>query len=104
MAFTENEVNGVVYLTAPVITAKHAFTTRAGGISSGAFSSLNFSYRRGDPDENVTENYRRLGKALGIDTFSAAFTKQVHGSTVRLCTDRERASPRIPRITRPMVW
>lgn len=94
--FTENTANGVVYMTAPVISAKHAFTTRAGGVSSGAFASLNFSYGRGDPDENVTENYRRLGEALGLDLFSAAFTKQVHGSTVRLCTDRERAKPTDP--------
>ncbi|NCB51531.1 MAG: peptidoglycan editing factor PgeF [Clostridia bacterium] len=94
--FTENTAGGFIYMTAPVITAKHAFTTRAGGVSSGAFSSLNLSYGRGDKAENVTENYRRLGEALGIDTFSAAFTKQVHGSTVRLCTDKERAKPTDP--------
>jgi len=94
--FTENTVNGVAYMTTPVITAKHAFTTRAGGVSSGGFSSLNFGYGRGDPADNVTENYRRLGKTLEIDTFSAAFTKQVHGNTVRVCTDRERAKPTDP--------
>lgn len=95
-AFTEHTNNGVVYMTAPVITAKHAFTTRVGGISTGAFSSLNFSYGRGDPDGNVTGNYRRLGEALGMDVFSAAFTKQVHGAEVRICTDAERAKPGDP--------
>jgi copper oxidase (laccase) domain-containing protein len=69
MAFTENTAGGVVYMTAPTITAKHAFTTRAGGVSSGAFSSLNLSFGRGDPAENVTENYCRLGAALGVDAF-----------------------------------
>lgn len=94
--FAEHSNNGVVYMTAPTITAKHAFTTRAGGVSSGAFSSLNLSYGRGDPAENVTENYRRLGEALGIDVFRAAFTKQVHGAEVRVCTDTDRARPGDP--------
>ena len=96
MTFTEHNANGLIYLTAPTIGARHAFTTRAGGVSEGGFASLNLSFGRGDPAENVLENYRRLGTALGIDPFSAAFTKQVHGTAVRVVTDADRVSPADP--------
>lgn len=96
MPFTEHETNGVVYLTSSAISAKHAFTTRFGGVSHGDFASLNLSFGRGDPTENVVENYRRLGLALGIDPFAAAFTKQVHGTAVRVVTDADRLAPTDP--------
>ncbi|HBD86002.1 MAG TPA: peptidoglycan editing factor PgeF [Clostridiales bacterium] len=94
--FIKNEKNGVVFLTAPTITVRHGFTTRAGGVSGGNFASLNLSYGRGDPAENVTANYRLLGRAISINVFSAAFTKQVHGAEVRICTDADRAAPGDP--------
>lgn len=96
MSFTEHNENGLRYLTAPGLGARHAFTTRSGGVSGGAFASLNLSFGRGDPAENVLENYRLLGAALGIDPFSAAYTKQVHGTNVRVVTDADRVSPLDP--------
>ena len=68
MPFIQNTNNGVVYMTAPNISAKHCFTTRLGGVSSGHLSSLNLGENRGDAPENVIENYRRLGEATGIAT------------------------------------
>lgn len=91
--FITNEKDGVVYMTAPVIEAKHAFSTRLGGISTGGLASLNLGFGRGDSAETVLENYRRLGAALGIDAFSAAFTQQVHGAEVRIVTDADRCAP-----------
>lgn len=91
--FIQNEKNGVVYMTAPVIAAKHAFSTRLGGVSGGDFESLNLGFGRGDPDENVSENYRRLGSALGIDVERAAFTRQVHGKVVRTVTAADAVAP-----------
>ena len=85
--FHENSNNGVVYRTAPNITAKHCFTTRYGGVSSGHLSSLNLGENRGDASENVIENYRRLGEATGIATHHMAFTRQVHGNDVRIVTE-----------------
>lgn len=79
-----------------LISAKHGFTTRAGGVSAGGFSSLNLGFGRGDPDENVFENYRRLGAALELDSFSASFTKQVHGADVRIVEAADRCSPGDP--------
>lgn len=40
-AFVQHEKGGLVYMTAPVISAKHAFTTRYGGVSEGYLASLN---------------------------------------------------------------
>lgn len=96
MNFAEHEKNGAVWLTAPVITARHAFTTRLGGVSAGPFAAMNLAFGRGDPAENVLQNYRLLGAALGLDPFSAAFTKQVHGAHVRVVTDADRAGPGDP--------
>ena len=96
MNFTEHEKGGVVWLTAPVISAVHGFSTRFGGVSAGGFASLNLGYGRGDPAENVTENYRRLGAAIGFDAMNAAFTKQVHRAEVRVVTDADRRAPYAP--------
>ena len=82
----ETAPNGVVYMTAPVIRARHAFTTRFGGVSGGYLASLNLGENRGDTPENVRENYRRLGAALGADLSRMAFTRQVHGAAVRTVT------------------
>lgn len=87
MPFIENTNYGVVYMTAPNITAKHCFTTRYGGVSTGYLSSLNLGENRGDAPENVVENYRRLGEATGIRTDHMAFTRQVHGNDVRIVTE-----------------
>ncbi len=94
MAFTEHHsVQGPVYMTSSVIGAPHAFTTRFGGVSEGIFSSLNLGENRGDSPENVRENYRRLGAALGFDGLSMAYTKQLHGNIVRVVSDKDRRAP-----------
>lgn len=87
MQFIENSKNGVVFMTAPHITAKHCFTTRYGGVSTGYLASLNLGENRGDDPANVIENYRRLGEATGIPTDHMAFTRQVHGNEVRIVTE-----------------
>ena len=43
---------------------RHAFSTRSGGVSQGEFTSMNLSFGRGDSDENVHENYRRICRDL----------------------------------------
>ncbi len=86
MKFTENNVNGVCFMTAPTISARHAFTTRIGGVSEGIYSSMNLGTGRGDSEEKIRENYRLLGEAVGIDTACMAFTKQVHKADVRIVT------------------
>ncbi len=94
--FTEKRSGNLIYMTASTIGAKHAFTTRYGGVSEGDFASLNLGFGRGDPDANVSANYRLLGAALGVDVERAAYTRQVHGSAVRLVTAADAAAPETP--------
>jgi YfiH family protein len=65
---------------------RHGFTLRGGGASRGAFSSLNFSSREGDPAERVRENWRRLEEAAGLPTRGWALLSQVHGARVERIT------------------
>lgn len=62
--------------------AKHAFTTRLGGVSKGIFSTLNLSFSRGDERSAVEENYRRLARALGVDYGSFVLSDQTHTTNV----------------------
>ncbi len=90
MQFQEHKhPNGVVWMSAPVISLRHGFSTRFGGVSTGMLESLNLGSNRGDKPENLLENYRRLGEALGFDHLNMALTHQVHGNTVRTVTQRD---------------
>lgn len=80
--FTKHNHNGVLYYTAPTIQSPHAFSTRLGGVSEGHLASLNLSVRRGDSEEHVRENWRRLGEAAGMDLSRAAYARQIHSRTV----------------------
>lgn len=96
MSFVENEKNGLVYMTSTAIGAAHGFTTRFGGVSTGYLESLNLGENRGDAPENVRENYRRLGEALGVDVSKMVYTKQVHGNAVRIVTSADCRMPYDP--------
>ncbi len=54
-------------------------TTRAGGVSSGKFASLNLSARVGDDPQCVARNRAILGACLPAEP---AWVKQVHGTAV----------------------
>ena len=87
MAFSKHNVNGLIYDTADGLSAaggvRHAFTTRLGGVSSAPCDSLNFFENHGDPLENILENYRLLGEAVGLDMTRAVGNRQVHGDAVK---------------------
>ncbi len=59
-----------------------AFTTRDGGVSSGAYASLNLTAGTGDEPPLVAENRRRACTALGLDAGRLVFNRQVHSTTV----------------------
>ena len=90
MAFEELNEGGVVFMRSTLIPARHAFTTRYGGVSRGEFSSLNLGSNRGDDPEDVRENYRRVCALMGAGIDDCAVTKQVHGNTVRVVTEADR--------------
>ena len=77
------------YLVAEGITVPHCFTTRFGGVSAGAQASLNLAVGRGDSPENVEENLRRLGNALGFAPEKLVMTRQIHSDIVRVVTDKD---------------
>lgn len=90
MAFVENRSGELVYMTSTVIPARHAFTTRYGGVSRGTLSSLNLGSNRGDDPECVRENYRRVCALMGAGINDCAVTKQVHGNVVRIVDENDR--------------
>jgi len=70
-----------------------AFTTRAGGVSSGVYESLNLTTGTGDRPELVAENRRIACAALGLDAERLAFNRQVHSPTVRRAESGMRGKP-----------
>jgi hypothetical protein len=67
-----------------------AFSTRRGGISGGAYESLNLGLLTDDESGNVEENRRRLCEAVGADTDRLAMNRQVHAATVNRAAAGER--------------
>ncbi len=63
------------------LPARHGFFTRAGGVSSGFYTSLNCSFSSDDP-LCVRENRARAAGAFGISSSALLGLKQVHGSKV----------------------
>jgi YfiH family protein len=59
-----------------------AFSTRSGGVSEGAYASLNLGYVTADERERVAENRRRLYDAVGVDPTHVSWPRQVHGAAV----------------------
>jgi YfiH family protein len=81
-----------MYLTSELLARsgfRHAFFTRQGGVSEGAFASLNFSVAVGDEPARVSENLRRAGQALAIDCERIFFLSQVHGREVAVADGSE---------------
>jgi YfiH family protein len=58
----------------------HGFSTRLGGVSEGAFASLNFG--AGDEPGRVGENVRRFAAAASFEPGSLRQVTQVHGARV----------------------
>jgi polyphenol oxidase len=70
-----------------------AFSTRQGGISEGAFASLNLGIRTDDDPARVVENRRRLCEAVGADPDGATMAWQRHGTTVTRARPRGIVTP-----------
>ena len=83
--------NGVTYLTFPALDATgivtHAFSTRMGGVSEGWYSTMNFSFTRGDNREHVLENYSRMAAALGVKREKMVLTWQTHTTNIRVVSE-----------------
>jgi hypothetical protein len=72
----------------------HGFIGRAGGVSAGAFASMNLSYWVGDDERAVDTNWERLRREVP-DLKLVARLNQVHGNVVHAAT-RDTAALRPP--------
>ncbi|HKC77609.1 MAG TPA: polyphenol oxidase family protein [Gaiellaceae bacterium] len=59
-----------------------AFTTRLGGVSEGAYASLNLGRKSGDDVHRVDENRRIACESIGADVEKLALNHQVHSDRV----------------------
>lgn len=61
---------------------RHCFTTKAGGVSEGMFSTLNLSFSRGDKEEHVRENYKRICSNVGFCIENIVMSDQIHKTDI----------------------
>ena len=69
------------------------FTTRVGGVSEGAYASLNLGRLTKDPQPNVEENRRRACAAVSADADGLALNRQVHSASVHRAHAGARGEP-----------
>lgn len=79
---------------------RHGFSTRLGGVSKGCFSSMDLSFVRGDEEEAVRENFRRMGASMGVSCEDMVFSQQTHTTNVRVVTEQDRGMG----MTRPLEY
>jgi hypothetical protein len=70
-----------------------AFSTRLGGVSEGAYASLNLGRMTGDDPERVEENRRRLCEAVDADVTRLTLNRQRHSATVHRAHPGRRGEP-----------
>ena len=89
------EPGGLSCYQSPLLAAfrelTHGFFTRRGGVSLGAYDSLNLSFNVGDRREAVAENRRRAREALGLRALASA--SQKHGRREVLVAGEPRPRP-----------
>lgn len=89
MPFQTHEHNGLIWLTSAYLCGdglRHGFSTRTGGVSPAPWDSLNLGPGRGDGDDCLQENYRRLCAAVEMDVSRVVLSRQVHEDNIRLVT------------------
>ena len=95
--FTLNE-HGVPYFESALFKEygiKHAFFTRRGGVSEGAFESLNFAKGIGDiqdRQENVIKNYRIASNVFGLSESDVCRSYQTHTNNVIFVSEKDRGT------------
>ena len=92
--FEKREKNGVTWLSATPFEKMEGivqgFSTRLGGVSTEYLSSMNLSFSRGDQEENVRENFRRIADAIGFTPEDLVFSDQTHTTNIRVVTEADR--------------
>ncbi|MGN8890673.1 peptidoglycan editing factor PgeF [Dysosmobacter sp. HCP28S3_G4] len=90
MSFEIHQQNELLWLSSPLLDGcsgiRHGFSTRKGGVSLPPWDSLNLRTGCGDAPDALQENYRRFCAAVGTDVERTVLSRQVHETTVRVCT------------------
>lgn len=71
---------------------KHGFSTRLGGVSEDHYESLNLGYHSGDGIHEVTRNFIKIGKAMGIQIHDMVFSHQTHSTNVKVVGKEDRGN------------
>lgn len=99
-----NQGKKVPYLTFPMLEKNgivvHGFSTRLGGVSREHLFSMNLGFDRGDEEENVRENFRRIAASIGFSTEELVLSQQMHTTNVQMVTESDRGRG----ITKPLGW
>ena len=61
---------------------RHAFFTRAGGVSDGIYASLNGGTGSNDAPDKIAENRARMAAQLGVDADRLLTAYQIHSPDV----------------------
>lgn len=77
--------------------AQFRFTSRSGGISIGAFASLNLAAHVGDDIDAVRANRKILSAEIGLPEERIHYMNQVHGADVAII-DPKIENPEAPRV------
>jgi len=82
--------NGVVFyknkMLDDVSFIHHAFSTRIGGVSKGAYASLNLGRNPRYNKEEVLENYRLFSEAIEIPAKHMVLSDQVHDDKIHIAS------------------
>lgn len=86
------ESDGTGFLKFPAFSqagiVNHGFSTRTGGVSAGAYASLNLSFTRPDElRENVIENFRRFASAANINYEQMVMDNFEHSTNIIIVDD-----------------
>ncbi|CAH0122509.1 peptidoglycan editing factor PgeF [Paenibacillus sp. CECT 9249] len=75
------------------------FSSRLGGVGSGAWSSLNCALHVNDRPEDVIENRKRIAATLSFSFENWTCAEQIHGNRVYIVGESDRGSGRESRET-----
>lgn len=93
MQVKRNREGEVEYLTFPLLEqtgiVTHLFSTRVGGVSKGIYSEMNLSYTRGDEQEAVDENFRRIANVLKCNVSDIVCSDQTHTVNLRVVSRQD---------------
>jgi hypothetical protein len=84
--FRLNKNNSIQYFVSSLLSEcdflTHALCTRLGGVSEEDYDSLNISFKEGDLESMVLQNWNRLAMAFAIPLEQFLTLNQVHGEDI----------------------